>query len=163
MAAAGIGSLVAALGVAFGARARPAAIGWGAIVLGVASVVIAFSRSFPISLVAMLAMGVGTIAMAATANSTIQVTVPDQLRGRVVSVYTTVFVGSTPIGGLLLGAVASRFGVPIAYLVGGVVTVAIGLWSVAWLRSMPASQIRPKRLPQPAGSEASGLTIARPR
>lgn len=163
MAAAGIGSLVTALGVAFGARARPAAIGWGAIVLGAASIVLSVSRSFPLSLAAMVATGVGTIAMAATANSTIQVTVPDRLRGRVVSVYTTVFVGSTPIGGLLLGAVASRFGVPTAFLVGGVVTVAIGLWAAAWLRSMPASVLRPRPVPRAAGSEAGGLTIARPR
>jgi MFS family permease len=163
MAAAGIGSLIAALGVAFGARARPAAMAWGSILLGIAGIMLGFSRSFPLSLVAMLALGFGMIAMAATANSTIQLTVPDRLRGRVMSVYTTVFAGSTPIGGLLLGAVASGFGVPIAYIIGGVITIAVGVWAAAWLRSMPASQIRPRRLPQRAGSEASGLTIARPR
>ena len=45
--------------------------------------------------------------MAATANATIQLTVPDGLRGRVMSVYTTVFAGSVPIGGLAMGALAS--------------------------------------------------------
>jgi MFS family permease len=162
MAAAGVGSLVAALGVAFGARARPAAMAWGSILLGIAGIAIGVSRSFPLSLAAMLAMGFGMIAMAATANSTIQLTVPDRLRGRVMSVYTTVFAGSTPVGGLLLGAIASRFGVPIAYIAGGVITVGIGLWAAVWLRSMPASVIRPRRVPHPAG-EASGLTVARPR
>jgi MFS family permease len=163
MSAAGIGSLVAALGVAFGARARPSAMAWGAILLGIAGVVLGVSRSFPVSLLAMLAAGFGMIAMAATANSTIQLTVPDRLRGRVMSVYTTVFAGSTPIGGLILGAVASRFGVPIAYLGGGVVTVAIGLWAAAWLRSMPATATRPKLAPRASGAESSGFTIARPR
>jgi MFS family permease len=163
MAAAGIGSLIAALGIAFGARARPAAMGWGAILLGIAGVVLGLSSSFPVSLLGMLAAGFGMIAMAATANSTIQLTVPDRLRGRVMSVYTTIFVGSTPIGGLLLGAVASRFGVPTAFLAGGIVTVAIGLWAVAWLRSMPAPSTRPKPMSAAAGSDASGLTIARPR
>jgi MFS family permease len=152
MAAAGIGSLVAALGVAFGARARPAAMAWGSILLGIAGIVLGISRSFPLSLVAMAALGFGMIAMAATANSTIQLTVPDRLRGRVMSVYTTVFAGSTPIGGLLLGAVASS-----------VVTIGIGLWATVWLRSMPASVIRPRRAAVPAGSESSGLTIARSR
>ena len=49
--------------------------------------------------------------MAATGNTTIQLAVPDQLRGRVMSVYTTVFSASVPIGGLAMGAVASAFGV----------------------------------------------------
>jgi MFS family permease len=163
MAAAGIGSLIAALGVAFGARARPFAIAWGAMLLGVASIVLGVSRSFPISLAAMLAAGIGMIAMAATANSTIQLVVPDRLRGRAMSVYTTVFVGSTPIGGLILGAIASRFGVPIAYFGGGVVTIAIGLWAAAWLRSMPRSATRPRLAPRASVPESSGLTIARPR
>jgi MFS family permease len=163
MAAAGVGSLIAALRIAFATRSRPAAMGWGAILLGVAGVVLGVSRSFPLSLLAMLAMGFGMIAMAATANSTIQLTVPDRLRGRVVSVYTTVFAGSTPIGGLLLGAVASRFGVPAAFLAGGVVTVAVGLWAVVWLRSMPTPSTRPKPMPVAAGSDASGLTIVHPR
>ena len=42
--------------------------------------------------------GVGVIGMAATANTVIQLNVPDVLRGRVMSVYTTVFAGSTPVG-----------------------------------------------------------------
>jgi MFS family permease len=163
MAAAGIGSLIAALGVAFGARARPFAIAWGAVLLGIASIVLGVSRSFPISLAAMVAAGVGMIAMAATANSTIQLVVPDRLRGRAMSVYTTVFVGSTPIGGLILGAIASRFGVPIAYIGGGVVTIAIGIWAAAWLRSMPRSATRPRLAPRASVPESSGLTIARPR
>jgi MFS family permease len=162
MSAAGIGSLIAALGVAFGARSRPAAMVWGAILLGVAGVVVGVSRSFPVSLVAMLAAGFGMIAMAATANSAIQLTVPDRLRGRVMSVYTTVFAGSTPIGGLLLGAVASRFGVPTAFIAGGIVTVAVGLWAALWMRSLPASSPKAKSA-RAIGSEPSSLTIARPR
>jgi MFS family permease len=163
MSAAGVGSLIAALRVAFGARSRPGAMAWGSVLLGVAGIVLGFSRSFPLSLVAMFALGYGMIAMAATANTTIQLTVPDRLRGRVMSVYTTVFAGSTPIGGLILGAVASQFGVPIAYIAGGVITVVIGVWAAAWLRSMPASALRPRTARLPSGSEPSGLTIARPR
>ena len=56
--------------------------------------------------------GAGAIAMAVTANTTIQMAVPDQLRGRVMSVYTTVFAGSVPAGGLLMGCIASAWGVP---------------------------------------------------
>jgi MFS family permease len=60
--------------------------------------------------------------------------VPDELRGRVISVYTTVFAGSTPIGALFAGFLASRWGAVAALAVGGVLTVAVGLAALAWLR-----------------------------
>ena len=59
----------------------------------------------------MVAVGFGAIMMAATANTTMQLAVPDGLRGRVMSVYTTIFAGSTPVGGPLMGGLASAFGV----------------------------------------------------
>ena len=58
----------------------------------------------------MVLIGFGSILMAATGNTTIQLAVPDQLRGRVMSVYTTVFARSVPIGGLAMGAIASALG-----------------------------------------------------
>ena len=66
---------------------------------------------WPLSLVCMFGIGAGGIAMAMTANTAIQLTVPDQLRGRVMAVYTTVFAGSTPIGGLAFGAIAAVAGI----------------------------------------------------
>ena len=68
----------------------------------------------------MFAVGFGGILMAATANTTVQLAVPDGLRGRVMSVYTTIFAGSTPIGGPVMGGIASLFGVAISLAVGGV-------------------------------------------
>ena len=87
----------------------------------------------------MVVIGFGSILMAATANTTIQLAVPDQLRGRVMAVYTTVFSASVPIGGLAMGAVASGFGAPLAIAIGGVLSVAVGLAALAsgrqrWLR-----------------------------
>ena len=72
--------------------------------------------------------------MAANGNTLIQATVPDELRGRVISVYTTVFAGSTPIGALFAGALASRWGAVAALAVGGVLTVAVGVTALLWLR-----------------------------
>jgi hypothetical protein len=51
------------------------------------------------------------------------------------SVYTTVFSASVPIGGLAMGAVASAYGAPIAIALGGVLTVLAGLGAWAWGRS----------------------------
>jgi MFS family permease len=133
MAAMGLGSLLAALAIAFSGRTGPRVIGAGAIILGGAEIVLGASRAYPLSMVAMFVGGLGAIAMAATANTVIQLTVPDRLRGRVMSVYTTVFAGSTPIGGLTIGAVASALGVAIAMGLGGVISVAVGALALVWI------------------------------
>ena len=103
MTASGLGALGAAVALVIGGRPRPVRIAGGAIVLGIASVALAVSTSFPLSLALMVPIGAGGITMAATANATIQLSVPDGLRGRVMSVYTTVFAGSVPIGGIAAG------------------------------------------------------------
>jgi MFS family permease len=89
---------------------------------------------YAVALPAMALAGFGAIWMAANGNTLIQATVPDELRGRVISVYTTVFAGSTPIGALFAGFLASRWGAVAALLVGGVLTVAVGVAALAWLR-----------------------------
>ena len=134
MAASGLGSLVAAISIAFGRSNRVILIGVGATLTGVAELVLAASGSMALSLVAMLLTGFGAIGMAATANTTIQLTVPDELRGRVMSVYTTVFAGSTPVGGLVAGALASRLGVAEAIAIGAVLSLIVGLVVMAWYR-----------------------------
>ncbi len=127
MAASGIGALTAALSIAFSGRARPALIAGGALLLGVAEIFAAAVQAFPLALLAMGFMGFGAIAMAATANTVIQLAAPDELRGRVMSVYTTVFAGSAPIGGLLMGWIASRFGVDVSLAAGGAACALLGL------------------------------------
>ena len=72
--------------------------------------------------------------MAATANTTIQLAVPDGLRGRVMSVYTTIFAGSTPVGGPLMGGLASAFGVAVSLAIGGVLSAVVGIGAFAWIR-----------------------------
>ena len=119
MAASGIGSLSSALALAFGQRPTIRLLLIGAGAIGVSLMLLGTSRWLPASLVLMLVLGWGVIAMAATTNTLIQLTVPDELRGRVMSVYTTVFAGSTPIGGLFAGAIAAIAGVPMALIVGG--------------------------------------------
>ena len=68
---------------------------------------LAITTDYPVAIGLMVLIGFGSILMAATGNTTIQLAVPDHLRGRVMSVYTTVFSASVPIGGLAMGAIAS--------------------------------------------------------
>jgi len=138
MASSGAGSLVAALWIAFRGT-RPSRMLTGGLVLAVADIVIGLSNSYLGDLVLMFAAGAGAIAMMATANTTMQLAVPDGLRGRVMSVYTTVFAGSAPIGGLLSGAIASSAGPQVALFLGGVVSLLAALAGVAWYRALKAS------------------------
>ena len=132
MTASGLGALVAAVALVLSGKPRAIRIPLGAIVLGIASVLLAMSTSYPLSLLLMVPVGAGGIVMAATANATIQLAVPDGLRGRVMSVYTTVFSASMPIGGLLMGVIASSVGILEAIAIGGVLSLACGLGALVW-------------------------------
>jgi MFS family permease len=179
MAASGIGSTIAALWVAFQPRPGTRPIVYGAIALGLGSVVLALSSSFLLSLVAIAIAGAGGIAMAVSANTTIQLSVPDQLRGRVISFYTTIFSASVPVGGLLMGGIASLWGVPLALFVGALMTLAVGFGGLVWLnrihaaRHLAGERNRAAKLAviagadigaiDPEGRSAGSVTGARPR
>jgi MFS family permease len=154
MAATGVGSIISALAIAFSGRTVPIVIGLGGATLGVAEIVLGGTSAFPIALLAMFFAGMGGIAMAATANTLVQLTVPDHLRGRVMSVYTTVFAGSTPIGGLLTGAVASGFGAAMAVLSAGVLSLLVGGAAMATLHGRT---IHARRRPRIRGVETEAL------
>jgi MFS family permease len=153
MAASGIGSTVSSLTVAFSRRPRAWWIPGGAIALGVGSLVLGWSTSFPLSLAAMALAGAGGLMMAVTANTMIQLSVPDSLRGRVMSVYTTVFAGSVPAGGLLMGWVASVWGVATGFLLGGLLSVAVGVPALLWVRRIKGAGRFERR--EPAGADAT--------
>jgi MFS family permease len=128
-AAMGAGALVAALAVATLQRPRVRVLIGGGIVLGAAELVLASTTVYPVAMAAVFFCGVGAIATAASANSLVQINVPGPLRGRVMSVYTTVFAGSTPIGNGLTGGVGGLWGTPAALAMNG--AVALGAEAVA--------------------------------
>jgi hypothetical protein len=172
MAASGVGSTITALWIAFTKRPSSSIIPLGAIALGLGSIALALSSSFALSLLAMGIAGAGGIAMAVTANTSIQLAVPDELRGRVMSFYTTIFAGSVPAGGLLMGALASAGGVPLAILVGAILTLGVGIGGWVWLRRIRAAD-RPVSSGMlaaadigaidPEGRSAGSISGARPR
>ncbi len=143
MAASGAGSLLSALTIAFGGRPTMGRLLVGAFAIGVSMFGLGISRSVPVSLALMFLAGWGTIAMAATANTLIQLRTPDELRGRVMSVYTTAFAGSTPVGGIFTAVVASFGGAALAASLGGIlamIVAAIGFFRLPArpeMRSLP--------------------------
>ena len=148
MAATGVGSLSCALMIAAGLRPTLALLVAGAAVLGLSLVALAAIRTELVALPVMLLLGWAVIAIAATTNTIIQMIVPDHLRGRVMSIYTTVFAGSSPIGGLIAGAIAAAAGVAAALLVGGAVAISAAAVAGLRVRAMPSGQGGPRAASQ---------------
>jgi MFS family permease len=153
MAAVGLGSLLGALTAAALREPRRHMIVAGGALLGLFSVAAGVAASsdaplrIPLTALALFGAGFGAISMAATANASIQISTPAPLRGRVMSVYTTVFAGSTPIGGLATGAVVSALGATGALEVAGVLAVAAAAFAAYYWRSTIRSAVA-QRLPQ---------------
>lgn len=95
-----------------------------------AAMTILFSlvQTIPVAAVVLFFLGVGMLINGAVANGIVQATVPDELRGRVMSAYVFVYVGFTPIGSLLAGAVARATHVSWAIGSGGLVMLAFSTW-----------------------------------
>ncbi|HEV8639867.1 MAG TPA: MFS transporter [Methylomirabilota bacterium] len=135
--AAGFGFLMAAIGVGAVAGAltlgmlgrRPrlrVIVGAGALACA-AFLGVAFVRDFGVALAVLFVVGFAAIITAAGCNTTLQVSAPDALRGRVMSLYILIFSGSFPVGAFLMGAISERWGVSTAFFVGG----ATGLLGLA--------------------------------
>jgi len=132
LSALGLGSLAGALALAFLARgARPGIMLTTAAALGVTELVLAIaaglSAPIVVGLVLLPILGFAMTATMSMANTTVQTATPNELRGRVLSVYFTVFAGSAPFGALLTGAAASRFGTAASIAMGGAVTLAAAI------------------------------------
>jgi MFS family permease len=140
----GIGSLLGALTLAmFGRKPNRARMLGAAIGLGAIEVVLAFAAAAETSVVVGMAclaiVGFASSNAMATANSTVQTYARDELRGRVMAVYMTVFAGTVPIGALISGAIADQWGVPIAVGSGGLVT-AVAAIAIGWTQRRRLSE-----------------------
>lgn len=122
--AAGVGSLIGALALAVRGQSptfQRVLIGAGSI--GVAMIGVGLSSFLPVSLALLAIAGWGTITMGATTNMLIQLISPGNLRGRALSVYTTVFAGTTPLGGLVTGALVAAVGTSATFVAAGVASL----------------------------------------
>jgi MFS family permease len=90
-----------------------------AAVFGLLESAMALTRSVPVALALIALTGFAMSSFSASANTRMQLSSPPEMRGRVMSVYMMVFVGTTPIGNLLVSSVAGTAGVPAAFLISG--------------------------------------------
>lgn len=137
MASLGIGAVVGALALALVGPVRPAVsvLITGALVVSGATMALAAVRSFRMAAGVLLVIGCAQILFTASCNTTLQVTAPDRLRGRIMSLYALVFVGSSPFGSFFVGSVAEKLGVRAACaLGGGCGLVLVALLALRWRR-----------------------------
>ncbi|HXL15607.1 MAG TPA: MFS transporter [Methylomirabilota bacterium] len=114
----------------------------------------AWSRAVPLSLAMGFLAGFGLILYVATTNTLIQITTEDRYRGRMMSLYTLMFVGTAPIGALVSGSIAQRFGAPVATSVSAFVLLGGALWMMRRLRVLAAREATTP--PLPAATEKVG-------
>ena len=130
MGATGVGALFGALTLA--AKTGVKGLGrWVAFAcgsFGISLFLFSFSRSFWLSVALLLPAGYSMMLQMACSNTLIQTMVPDQLRGRVMSVYSMMFMGMAPFGAFFGGALAHHVGAPITVAIGGVACVLGAIW-----------------------------------
>jgi MFS family permease len=145
MGAAGVGALLGALTLAV--RSGVKGLGrWVTVCcagFGVSLMLFAFSKSFWLSVALLLPVGYFIMLQMASSNTLIQVMVPDELRGRVMALYSMMFMGMAPVGALLGGALSDRLGAPMTVALGGIASVA-GAW---WFGvQLPKIRVEARRL-----------------
>jgi MFS family permease len=123
---AGVGALSAAMMIAFRGdiRAKSKAIALAGVGFPAALFVFAMSTTYALSLAALVVAGFAIVSFLALANSSIQLMTPDGMRGRVMSVYTTVFLGMIPVGHSIMGTLASAIGTARAVSLGALICLA---------------------------------------
>ena len=137
MGAVGVGAMFGALALAMRQQLRGLGnvVGYSATALGASLVLFSASRWFWLSFIILVISGFAMMMQFTATNTLIQAMVPDQLRGRLMSFYSMTFLGMTPFGSLLAGAVAEHIGSPITVAIGGLASCLGGL---VFLRKWPA-------------------------
>lgn len=121
--ASGLGAFTAALIIAYKGEIKSGGflMSIAAIIFSMSLMVFSLSHNYHASLIILLFTGWGIVSFLALGNSFIQLTVPDGLRGRIMSVYTLLFLGLSPIGNSIIGLIADLFGANRAITIGSII------------------------------------------
>jgi MFS family permease len=131
MSALGAGAVAGAIGIAVIGEGRPPRriLFGSALALGGMIFALGFIREFRLAALGLALTGLVQIVFLTSCNTTVQAAVPNELRGRVMSLYAFVFAGVTPLGAFFVGSVAEHWGASATFAVAG----ALGLLAVAGL------------------------------
>jgi MFS family permease len=166
-----MGAGAVAGGLVSAARSRPrartlcvAAIGWGIAILAAA-----LAPSLPLELVTMVFVGYGSITFNSFAKTTLQLAARPDMRGRVMALWALAWLGSTPIGGPVVGWIGQEAGARWSLVIGGLATLVCGLLALPALtridrRPAPATAVAAVAGAgaQPPAAELTGTALAPP-
>jgi MFS family permease len=134
-----VGGLVSASRPGVGLRGLSiAAIGWG-----IAITAAALAPTLPIEYATLLFVGYGSITFNSLAKTALQLASAPQMRGRVMALWGLAWLGSTPIGGPIIGWIGQEFSARWSLLAGGLPTIAVGLIALPMLIRLDAHPVRP--------------------
>ena len=148
-AAMGVGSVAGALAAGARARVTPRLIVAASLAFGAAELLVAAAPSLHAQLAFLVALGAASVTFSAGVNSSLQIAVEPALRGRVMALYSVVFLGSTPIGAPLVGWLAQAAGPRAGLLAGALAALAAGL-GARYAFSRPQSRRVPSGIVEPA-------------
>ena len=132
-----VGSIAGALVNGHRGRTGPRLIAGGALAFGISALLAAAMPSLALEILMLALLGAAAVTFAATINSTLQLAVTPEMRGRVMALYSVVFLGSTPIGAPLTGWLAQNYDPRVALCLAG----ASGLLA-AWVAHHSFTQIK---------------------
>jgi MFS family permease len=115
----GVGSVIGGLLIARFGRATHRRLGLAALFLGVSMLVAAVMPTFWTMSVALLFVGAGSVAFITMNSATLQLTSPVTVRGRVMALYITAIIGTTPVGGPIIGWIGQHIDPRATYITGG--------------------------------------------
>lgn len=142
-----VGSIAGALVNGHRGRTGPRLIAGGALAFGTSALLAAAMPSLALEIVMLALLGAASVTFAATINSTLQLAVTPEMRGRVMALYSVVFLGSTPIGAPLTGWLAQSYDPRVALVLAGMSGLV-----AAWAAHLSFSHIK-GRHPDPATGE----------
>ena len=144
-----VGSLAGSLAAARRGAPRIRLVVLAALMFGTAAVIVAIMPTYLTFLVALPLVGVGALTLINSAQSFLQLNTEPALRGRVMGIYTLLFLGGTPLGSPLVGWVAQTFGARWAIGLGGVVSALAALIVAAVHLRQRGLEVRAHARPRP--------------
>ena len=126
-----VGAFIGALATARRTSITVGTVAHASLGYGAAMAVMALSPNQPVAFVVGVALGITSIAFLTASTAIVQIEAAPDMRGRVLALQAMLFLGSTPIGGPIVGAIAQQFGARYAVGVGAVAALLAGAWGVA--------------------------------
>jgi len=172
----GVGAVVGGLYAASHRRVGATALALNAIAFGVVLLIAAVAPNLAVELVALVFIGVASIGFLSLGNATLQLATAPEMRGRVMALWAVAFLGSTPVGGPVVGWIGQNLGPRYGLGLGGVAALAAGALAYRRLARIgtdadlaavppapppPETGAAPERWPAPAELELDGVSADR--